>query len=294
MDQKKIGKYIAEKRKNKGLTQAVLAEKLGVSDKAVSKWERGISLPDVSKYQELCSLLDITLNELFAGEDLDEADVISQSEENIISIVRFEKGRKRQRIYLVIVLAVAFLIACSWYISQNYKVPVDSTEHLGPLTYEMPGKGYAHAKSDVITSETGFGNDIAIDGKIYYNKKDDSKITVSEWTGQWHEFEPTVEYEKSANYDLKEYQGGKDNDRNPPDFLKSITVFWGEETEDNSPYLFYYKAYLEADMKKDLRQYVLTVKGSSFDDVRVKAESVISSMDYDWLLEAEFVRGGED
>lgn len=67
----KIGRYIAEKRKSLGLTQRQLAEKLGKSDKSVSKWERGICLPDVSVYLELCGILGISLNEFLAGEDIE-------------------------------------------------------------------------------------------------------------------------------------------------------------------------------------------------------------------------------
>ena len=68
MDQTKIGKFIASQRKEHGLTQSQLAEKLGITDKAVSKWETGKSLPDLSLFTPLCSLLDITLNELLLGE----------------------------------------------------------------------------------------------------------------------------------------------------------------------------------------------------------------------------------
>ena len=70
MDQKKIGKYIADKRKALGLTQVQLAEKLNMSNKSVSKWERGVCLPDVSLYSKLCDVLGISLNEFLAGEDL--------------------------------------------------------------------------------------------------------------------------------------------------------------------------------------------------------------------------------
>ena len=66
MDQIKIGKFISSSRKAKEITQENLAIKLGVSKNAVSKWERGLNLPDPSLMQELCSILDITLNELFA------------------------------------------------------------------------------------------------------------------------------------------------------------------------------------------------------------------------------------
>ena len=69
MDLVKIGSYIAEKRKKLGMTQKQLAEKLGKSDKSVSKWERGICLQDVSVKLELCEILGISLNEFLAGED---------------------------------------------------------------------------------------------------------------------------------------------------------------------------------------------------------------------------------
>lgn len=68
MDQEKIGKFIADCRKEKGLTQLQLAEKLGISNRAVSKWETGKSCPDVSLMLELCSVLEITVNELLSGE----------------------------------------------------------------------------------------------------------------------------------------------------------------------------------------------------------------------------------
>ena len=68
MNQIRIGAFIAECRKAKGWTQNQLAEKLGITDKAISKWETGRSMPDLSLFVPLCTLLDITLNELFAGE----------------------------------------------------------------------------------------------------------------------------------------------------------------------------------------------------------------------------------
>ena len=70
MNQEKIGKFIAEKRKENKLTQEQLAEQLNISKNAVSKWERGINLPDVSIMQDLCKILNITLNELFIGEKI--------------------------------------------------------------------------------------------------------------------------------------------------------------------------------------------------------------------------------
>lgn len=83
MNQEKIGKLIAECRKKKNLTQVELAEKLGVSDKSVSKWENGKCLPDVSLYKELCNILGITLNEFFAGEKIKEIEYKAKADENL-------------------------------------------------------------------------------------------------------------------------------------------------------------------------------------------------------------------
>ena len=100
MDFIKIGKYIASKRKSLGMTQKQLAEKLGMSDKSVSKWERGVCLPDVSVYKELCSILGISLNEFLAGEDIAQENIIQKSETNIIEVIRdnikLRKNKKSQ------------------------------------------------------------------------------------------------------------------------------------------------------------------------------------------------------
>ncbi len=70
MDQLKIGKFIAGCRKEQGFTQMQLAEQLGITDKAISKWERGVAMPDTSLMLELCELLNITVNELLCGEKI--------------------------------------------------------------------------------------------------------------------------------------------------------------------------------------------------------------------------------
>ena len=111
MDQIKIGKYIADKRKALGLTQVELAEKLGMSNKSVSKWERGVCLPDVSVYEGLCGVLGISLNEFIAGEDLGLEDVVPQSEKNLIDVSQdgVQRRRKLRRI-LALLLAVLILL----------------------------------------------------------------------------------------------------------------------------------------------------------------------------------------
>ena len=96
MDLVKIGAYIASKRKALGLTQKQVAEQLGMSDKSVSKWERGICLPDVSVYLELCEILGITINEFLAGEDIPREDLPAKSEDNLIQVTQDSQHRQRK------------------------------------------------------------------------------------------------------------------------------------------------------------------------------------------------------
>lgn len=84
MNQEKIGKFIQEQRKEQNLTQEQLAEKLNISKNAVSKWERGLNLPDVSIMQDLCKILNISLNELFAGEKLLEEKFKEAADQNLL------------------------------------------------------------------------------------------------------------------------------------------------------------------------------------------------------------------
>ena len=94
MDQVSIGKFISACRKEKGLTQAQLGEKLGVTDRAVSKWETGRSMPDSSIMLELCGLLDITVNELLTGERIQMEDYSKKAEENLIELKKYEEQAK--------------------------------------------------------------------------------------------------------------------------------------------------------------------------------------------------------
>ena len=138
MDLIKIGKYIAGKRKSLGMTQKQLAEKLGMSDKSVSKWERGVCLPDVSVYKELCSILGISLNEFLSGEDIAQENIIQKSETNIIEIIRDNINKQKclkimKCILLVISICVVSVIGFIIYHlkkPQNYISPIakDSIE----------------------------------------------------------------------------------------------------------------------------------------------------------------------
>lgn len=109
MDLVKIGKYIAGKRKALGMTQKQLAEKLNMSDKSVSKWERGICLPDVSVYMELCEILGISINEFLAGEDIDSENVEKKSEDNIIQVTKDSK-KKQKNLKSILAVVTTFAV----------------------------------------------------------------------------------------------------------------------------------------------------------------------------------------
>lgn len=136
MDLIKIGKYIAEKRKALGLTQKQLTEKLNMSDKSVSKWERGICLPDVSIYMELCSILRISINEFLAGEDIGTENVIEKSDSNLIQITK-ESKKKQKNLKTILAVVTVFAVIVSAILGtlffhkliqpKNYITAVDQT-----------------------------------------------------------------------------------------------------------------------------------------------------------------------
>lgn len=134
MDTVKIGKYIAQKRKNLGLTQRDIAEQLGMSDKSVSKWERGVCLPDVSVYMELCRIIGISLNEFIAGEDIEQVEIQEKSEQNILDVTKdgnYKKRRLKAIIAVLVCICVAvtslsgYLLCKRFHVETNYIEPFD-------------------------------------------------------------------------------------------------------------------------------------------------------------------------
>lgn len=113
MDQVKIGKFIANLRKEKNMTQQDLGEKLGVSFKTVSKWETGRGMPDLSLFNPLCEELGITINELLSGEKLDKEGYQEKFEENIVNTIDYtnKKINERNRLIGMILLVLGMMIA---------------------------------------------------------------------------------------------------------------------------------------------------------------------------------------
>ena len=125
MDQIKIGKFIASCRKKQKLTQEQLAEKLGISDRAISKWENGICLPDASNMLELCKILGITINDLFSGEIVDMKNNERKLEENLLEMAKVKEEADRKMLGLEIVIgytsSITFLVLVfvSSYVEMN-------------------------------------------------------------------------------------------------------------------------------------------------------------------------------
>ncbi len=110
MDQIKIGRFIAEARKSQNITQKQVAEALSISDKTVSKWERGRGLPEVSLMLPLCEVLHISVNELLTGERVSESEYRKKAEENMMNLMQ-ENEENKKRIALSVICGVITMIA---------------------------------------------------------------------------------------------------------------------------------------------------------------------------------------
>lgn len=110
MDQVKIGKFIAECRKKNNMTQMQLAEKLGITDRAVSKWETGKSLPDSSIMLDLCDILNITVNDLLSGEVITVDNYNKELETRLLEMVKQKEESDKRLLTLEWVIGILSLI----------------------------------------------------------------------------------------------------------------------------------------------------------------------------------------
>lgn len=125
MNQEKIGAFIARRRKEKKLTQAKLASYLGITERAVSKWESGKGLPDPVYMLELCRLLDISVNELLTGEFIEETKYQQKAEDNLLIMAKQEVKQTKKMFFYENVIGIgstiifAILIFMSVYFVEN-------------------------------------------------------------------------------------------------------------------------------------------------------------------------------
>jgi len=108
MNQEKIGKFIAECRKNKKMTQSELADRLGVTDKSVGNWENGRNMPDLSLFKPLCNELGITINDLLSGEVISKDKYQEKFEENIVNTIDYSTKKVNKYSSIISLLLVIF------------------------------------------------------------------------------------------------------------------------------------------------------------------------------------------
>ena len=113
MNQEKIGKFIAECRKQKNMTQQELAEKLNVSDRTVGNWENGRNMPDLSLFKPLCNELNISLNDLMSGEKVKEREYQEKLEENTINIIDYTNKKIENRNHFIGLIFITFGVLIS-------------------------------------------------------------------------------------------------------------------------------------------------------------------------------------
>lgn len=130
MDQVKIGEFIALKRKEQQLTQEQLANKLGVSNKSVSKWETGKNMPDLSLHKELCKILNISISELLEGQEMKEA-TPSDYDKKILELLQKNEQTKNQKNLLIGLMLL--LIG---------RIPIPITSNTSPAGEFIQGLGY--------------------------------------------------------------------------------------------------------------------------------------------------------
>ncbi|MEE1060730.1 MAG: helix-turn-helix transcriptional regulator [Ruminococcus sp.] len=177
MDQIKIGKFIAETRKGKNITQKQLADKLSISDKTVSKWECGKGLPEVSIMLELCEELNITVNDLLTGEIVSEIDYQNKAEENMMNLMKENQENKKRMILSVICAVITIIATCSLVVIASYiEMPV--IVRVGLIIFA------------VITAATGIGAAAELEVKAGYYECPHCKAlfvpTMSEYVKGYH------------------------------------------------------------------------------------------------------------
>ena len=142
MNQEKIGRFIAELRKEKKMTQIDLANKLGITDRAISKWENGRGMPDLSLLAPLCEILDVSINELLSGARLDKKDYQEKFEENIIKTIDYtdKKIKKTKKIFITILSIILIFIVM---LITMFSIDINRMRNNEPVLFSTWGFSYA-------------------------------------------------------------------------------------------------------------------------------------------------------
>lgn len=133
MNQKAIGTFIATCRKDKGLTQMQLAEKLNITNRAVSKWETGKSLPDASIMLDLCKILDITVNELLSGERIPMEEYQQKAEQNLVDLQQKKMQAQMSLLKVELIWLGICILLIPVHFAINYYFPNNNGTGIGTL-----------------------------------------------------------------------------------------------------------------------------------------------------------------
>ena len=142
MNQEKIGRFIAELRKEKEMTQIELADKLGITDRAISKWENGRGMPDLSLLTPLCEILDVSINELLSGARLDKKDYQEKFEENIINTIDYtdKKIKKTKKTFITILSVILIFVVM---LITMFSIDINRMRNNEPVLFSTWGFSYA-------------------------------------------------------------------------------------------------------------------------------------------------------
>ena len=213
MNQEKIGKFIAKCRKDKNLTQEELAEKLGVTNKSISRWENGKTMPDYSILKDLCNILEIDVNELLAGEKIKKEDIQNYSIDNLDLILKEYYKMKKQKNILkntiiiigsIIIFGYLFLLCLGYY--NKYEITTDINNYKEIIGIDSKDK----YKDKWGMSEEIFPKTIeklnVLDFKmIYYDPFD--KQYLSYLVVDYNKEEYNKEIERLNSYGIENYIG---------------------------------------------------------------------------------------
>ena len=158
MNQEKIGKFIASKRKENNLTQKELAEKLNVTDRSVSNWENSKCMPDLSLFEPLSKILNITINDLMSGEIVDDKNYKDTFEKNVVNVVsNIEKKQKKNKKIFICILIVSLILIILYFILKiiynTYEIDIKYDDRImsckideNSLIYEIKGLSVLNTK----------------------------------------------------------------------------------------------------------------------------------------------------
>jgi len=144
MNQQKIGNFILELRKGKNMTQQELADKIGVTDKAISKWENGRGMPDLSLMKPLCTVLEITINELISGERINKTEYLEKANENILRTINYT-DKKINKIKFIFKISIGFILLIFITLVTLFIIDMSRIKNNEPVFFSTWGYSYAPA-----------------------------------------------------------------------------------------------------------------------------------------------------